>query len=165
MKECSGKSDSEWSTWLTQPKNWPGGQQDQGHEVVLHVQEEVYQLTITFRRRIAGDQKFWFVRLTHPSSVLTQTKSSTKYQSLGLTLLNARSSCVLFLDALYIWEGRKCVRKLGQWRARGEPGHLMWIVFLRPRLVSEVARGNEVMITFVWCAARERERAEPSSYQ
>ena len=35
---------------------------------------------------------FWFVSLTHPSLVLNQTQSSTKYQSLGLTLLNARSS-------------------------------------------------------------------------
>ena len=49
MKECSGKksakskSDSEWPPWLIQPKNWPGGQRDQGRGVVLHVQEEVYQ--------------------------------------------------------------------------------------------------------------------------
>ena len=34
-------------------KNWPGGQQDQGHEVVLHVQEEVYWWTLTFRRSVA----------------------------------------------------------------------------------------------------------------
>ena len=34
-------------------KNGPGGQQDQGHGVVLHVQEEVYQSTLTFRRRVA----------------------------------------------------------------------------------------------------------------
>ena len=34
-------------------KNWPGGQWDQGHVVVLHVQEEVYWLTLTFRRRVA----------------------------------------------------------------------------------------------------------------
>ena len=30
-----------------------GGQREQGRGVVLHVQEEVYQLTLTFRRRVA----------------------------------------------------------------------------------------------------------------
>ena len=35
----------------------PGGQCDQGHGVVLHVQEEVYNSTLTFRRRVAGDQE------------------------------------------------------------------------------------------------------------
>ena len=35
-------------------KNWPGGQQDQGPEVVLHVQEEVYQSTLILKRRVAG---------------------------------------------------------------------------------------------------------------
>ena len=45
-------------TPLTHPaKNLPGGQQDQGHEVVLHVQEEFYQSTLTLKRRIAGDQE------------------------------------------------------------------------------------------------------------
>ena len=34
-----------------------GGQQDQGHGVVLHIQEEVYQSTLTFRRRVAGYQE------------------------------------------------------------------------------------------------------------
>ena len=29
----------------------------QGHGVVLHVQEEVYQSTLTFRRRVAGYQE------------------------------------------------------------------------------------------------------------
>ena len=38
------------------------------------------------------DIEGYIVSLTHPSSVLN-TKSRTKYQSLGLTLLNARSSC------------------------------------------------------------------------
>ena len=33
-----------------------GGQQDQEHGVVLHVQGEVYQSTLTFRRRVAGYQ-------------------------------------------------------------------------------------------------------------
>ena len=32
----------------------PGGQRYQGFGVVLHVQEEVYQSTLTFRRRVAG---------------------------------------------------------------------------------------------------------------
>ena len=34
-------------------KNQPGGQRDQGRGLVLHVQEEVYQLTLIFRRRVA----------------------------------------------------------------------------------------------------------------
>ena len=38
------------------------------------------------------DIEGYIVSLTHPSSVLN-TKSRTKYQSLGLTLLNVRSSC------------------------------------------------------------------------
>ena len=44
-------------TTLTHPakKNGPGGQRDQGGGVVLHVQEEVYQSTLTFRRRGVGD--------------------------------------------------------------------------------------------------------------
>ena len=42
------------------PSRWsggPGGQRDQGHGVVLHVQGEVYQSTLTFRRRVAGYQE------------------------------------------------------------------------------------------------------------
>ena len=35
----------------------PGGQGDQGHGVVQHVQEEVYQSTLTFRSRVAGYQQ------------------------------------------------------------------------------------------------------------
>ena len=38
-------------------KNWPGGQRDQGHGIVLHVQEEVYQSTLTFRMKVGGDQE------------------------------------------------------------------------------------------------------------
>ena len=38
-------------------KNLPGGQRDQGHEVVLHVQEAVNLSTVTFRRRVARDQE------------------------------------------------------------------------------------------------------------
>ena len=46
-------------TPLTHPakKNSPGGQRDQGQGVVLHVQGEVYQSTITFRRRVAWYQE------------------------------------------------------------------------------------------------------------
>ena len=33
-------------------KNVPGGQRDKGRGVVLHVQEEVYQSTLTFKRRV-----------------------------------------------------------------------------------------------------------------
>ena len=38
-------------------KNLPGGQRDQGRGVVLNVQEEVYQVTLTFRRRVARYQE------------------------------------------------------------------------------------------------------------
>ena len=34
-------------------KNSPDGQQEQGHGVVLHVREEVYQSSLTFIRRVA----------------------------------------------------------------------------------------------------------------
>ena len=44
-------------------KNLPDGQQDQGHGVVLHVQEEVYQSTLTFRRRTTK-------KVMNPPSVL-----------------------------------------------------------------------------------------------
>ena len=97
-------------TPLTHPakKNSPGGQWDQGPWVVLHVQEEVYQSNLTLKRRIAGDQeRFWFVSLSHPGSVLAQTYSRTKYQSLGLTLLNARSSLFYY-----------CWNKWNSWRKR-----------------------------------------------
>ena len=40
------------------PKNLPGGQRDWGRGVVLHVQEEVYQSTLTFRRILARDQEW-----------------------------------------------------------------------------------------------------------
>ena len=38
-------------------KNLSDGQRDQGRGVVLHVQEEVYQSTLTFRRRIVWYQE------------------------------------------------------------------------------------------------------------
>ena len=62
MKECSGKKVLLVKVAHNAPldsssqKNLPGGQ-DQGHVVVLHVQEEVYQSTLTFRKRIAGYQE------------------------------------------------------------------------------------------------------------
>ena len=37
--------------------NRPPSQREQGYGVVLHVQEEVYQSTLTFRRRVAGYQE------------------------------------------------------------------------------------------------------------
>ena len=49
MKECSGKKVQKVKVsqndpvYQSTPKKFPGGQQDQGHGVVLHVQEEVYQ--------------------------------------------------------------------------------------------------------------------------
>ena len=46
-------------TPLTPPaKKLPCGQQDQGRKVVLHVQEEVYQSTLTFRRSVAKNFDF-----------------------------------------------------------------------------------------------------------
>ena len=63
MKECSGKKVLIVKVAQNDPldssnqKNLPGGQRDQGHEVVLHVQEEVNQSTLTLKRRIAGDQE------------------------------------------------------------------------------------------------------------
>ena len=59
MKECSGKKVQKIKVAQNYPldsssqKNLPGGQREQGHGAVLHVQEEVYQLTLTFRRRVA----------------------------------------------------------------------------------------------------------------
>ena len=45
-------------TPLTHPaKKLTRGQRDQGPEVVLHVEEEVYQSTLTLKRRVAGDQE------------------------------------------------------------------------------------------------------------
>ena len=52
MKECSGEKVLIVKVAQNDPldssskKNLLGGQQDQGHEVVLHVQEEVYQSTL-----------------------------------------------------------------------------------------------------------------------
>ena len=59
MKECSGKKVLIVKVAQNDPidsssqKSWPGGQRDQGCGVVLHVQEEVYQSTLTLRRRVA----------------------------------------------------------------------------------------------------------------
>ena len=39
------------------PLTHPGGQQDQGHGVVPHLQEEVNQSTLTLRRTVAGYQE------------------------------------------------------------------------------------------------------------
>ena len=54
MKECSGQKVLKVKVAQNDPldspsqKNWPGGQQGQGHEVVLHDQGEGYQQPITF---------------------------------------------------------------------------------------------------------------------
>ena len=64
MKECSGQKVQKIIVAQNDPldlssqKNLPGGQQEQGREVVLHVQEEVYQSTLTFRRRIVWYQEW-----------------------------------------------------------------------------------------------------------
>ena len=63
MKECYGKKVLIVKVSLNNPldspsqKNLPDGQQGQGHGVVLHVQEEVYQSTLTFRSRVASYQE------------------------------------------------------------------------------------------------------------
>ena len=55
IKECSSKKvlmmRKSWNDPLDQPspKNWPGGQQEQGHGVVLHDPREGYQEPTTFR--------------------------------------------------------------------------------------------------------------------
>ena len=55
MKECSSKEvlivKKSWNDplWLSSQPNWPDGQQDQGHGVVLHDWGEGYQHPITFR--------------------------------------------------------------------------------------------------------------------
>ena len=36
---------------------WPGGEQEQGHWVVLQVQEEGYESSLSFRRRVAKYHK------------------------------------------------------------------------------------------------------------
>ena len=53
MKGCSGKkvlkvkvAQNDPFDFLSQ-NSWPGGQQDQGHGLALHVQEEIYQSTLT----------------------------------------------------------------------------------------------------------------------
>ena len=68
-------SGTEWPPWLILPKNWPSGKGDQGHGVVLHVQEEVYQSTL--------------IQLCAKSNLIKE-----KIPVLGLdnALLNARSS-------------------------------------------------------------------------
>ena len=61
MKECSSKTVLIVKMSQNDPldpfseKNLPDGQQDQGHGVVLrlHVQEEQYRSTSTFRRKVA----------------------------------------------------------------------------------------------------------------
>ena len=60
----------------------PGGQEDQGHGVVLQDQGEEYQQPINS------------ISLSYSDYVLNRTKLRSKYQSLGLTLLNARSSFI-----------------------------------------------------------------------
>ena len=58
MKECSGKKViiAKVAQNASQ-KILPGGQQDQRRGVFLHVLEEVYQSTLTFRRRVPGYQE------------------------------------------------------------------------------------------------------------
>ena len=49
----------------------------------------------TVRSRTWGSSTIYMISHSYPNPVLSQTKSWTKYQSLGLTLLNARSSLIL----------------------------------------------------------------------
>ena len=63
---------------LTHPdkKNNHMGQQDQGRGLVLHFQEEVYQLTLTFRRRVARYLKW--SPFTHSAQKIDQVDSENK---------------------------------------------------------------------------------------
>ena len=86
MKECSrekvlkGKKSHNDPPYPFRRSVGPGGQRDQEHQVVLHDQGEEYQQPITS------------ISLSYPNPVMNQTKSRSKYPSLGLTLLNARSN-------------------------------------------------------------------------
>ena len=61
MKECSGEKVQK----IKVAQNDPDGQQDQGDGVVLHVQEEVYQSTPTFRRRVGSAEFFNFYLMSN----------------------------------------------------------------------------------------------------
>ena len=121
MKECpwkkvlKGKKSHNDPPYPSRSSVGPGGQRDQEHGVVLHVQEEGYQLPQTSRTEsskvpqglsmtlLPTKADRWTLRSrtwgsstmishSYPNPVLNRTESRTKYQSLGLTLLNARSS-------------------------------------------------------------------------
>ena len=109
-------------------KNWPGGQQNQGHGAVLHVQEEVCQLTLNFRRRVDRDQEWcpWsnqqknLICLSYTSQFCPNSNLiKDKNQALGLTLLNARSSCLCQPQSKNLGVGgvlqRLLERGLGVW--------------------------------------------------
>ena len=142
MKECSGKKVQKAKVAQNDPldspsqKNWPGGQQDQGHEVVLHVQEEVYWWTLTFRRSVAkyhgGSMRCPKFRnydvspgTKHKRGAKSRVKklSVTRDQSsifflevypipfLGLDLIDPRSSCfILFWLASFHYALRMHMR-------------------------------------------------------
>ena len=59
-------------SWAITPPH-PGGKQDLGHGAVLHVQEEVYHSTLTFRRIVAGYQELPSSNST-PNSISTSTQ-------------------------------------------------------------------------------------------
>ena len=63
-------------TPLTHPakKNWPDGQWEQGCAVVLHVQEEVYHLTLIFRNREVPRM----IPFNHPAQKIDQVDSENK---------------------------------------------------------------------------------------
>ena len=54
-------------------KNWPGGQWDQGPGLVLHFQEEVYQLTQVPR----------MIPFTHQAQKIDQVDSENKNKDMG----------------------------------------------------------------------------------
>ena len=129
MKECYGKKVLIVKVaTLTHPANWPGGQRDQGPGVGLHVQEEVYQSILTFRRRVAGYQewcpwsiqpKIWFVILTHPSvpnkgqnwalQIGLGDGSQLHYQLPGTPILPNSRSPHLAVGGSHIWHQPVCV--------------------------------------------------------
>ena len=67
-------------TPLTHPakKIGPDGQREQGRGAVTHVQEEVYHLTLTFRRRVAR-----YLPFTHPAQKIDQVDSAVRTRTWG----------------------------------------------------------------------------------
>ena len=104
MKECSSKEvlivKKSWNDplWLSSQPNLPGGQQDQGHGLVLHDHREGYQQPITFR---SGSKK---VSMS-VEEVSLYFLGGDSIQYIRLVPIYPRSSCFLNPPALhYDWQ-------------------------------------------------------------